>query len=145
MHSDIQKRIEEVSQQIRTEDDLLNDRTGHFLTTSGILVAAFAFGGTRPVNIALFGTVVAIIWLVCAHQSRQVIALLHRERKRLTSKIREGSDRNGFDTEVYELVEKGLFRFSNGFARPTNLLAWWLPSLFVIGWSVTIALLWRTA
>jgi hypothetical protein len=73
---------------------------------------------------ALLGAVVSLVWLTCGAQSWIVL-------RRLTQELDRSHDRD----EVEELVQKALpFKL----IRPINLLAWFLPFLFLFSWAVTV-------
>ena len=115
--TDVRKRIE-------TEDALLNTRTQIFLVLNGLLITALgAAGQSEPLKllIALLGLVVCVPWVLCAHQSWKVI-------RDLTIAITSDPG------PIERIVQNALFK--PGWKRPTDLLARFLPRVFVAVWVI---------
>jgi hypothetical protein len=115
-----------IRQRIEVEDALLNNRTTVFLAINGLWAASVGLGQDPSfrVGVVALGIMVSLLWWVCAWQSQRVIAAL-------TRKIA------AYDS-LEELVQARLKGF--GWLRPTNILAWWLPWLFIVAW--VILLIW---
>ena len=115
---------------IEVEDELLNSRTTILLGTNGLWAAAVGIGneGSLNIGIGILGLLLSIIWLMCSLQSWKVIkALTIRYHKLLDP----SNDRND---EVEQIVQDYLAR--QKWRRPTNILAQWLPILFLSVWII---------
>jgi len=125
---------------IQVEDSLLNSRTTIFLAINGLWIAVV--GRSDDVymrkGVATLGILISLMWLICSWQSLLLI-------RKLT---REYCDR--FDDELEEIVQAELsrpkwprFKKARLLLRPTNILANYLPSLFVITWALLLIYLAR--
>ena|SRR5690349_1492738 len=131
-----QEKIEAFTAQIRVEDGLFNTRTTLFLTPSGVLFAAYGWqqaAGPVRIGISVLGLVVAVIWFLGSMQVNAAIAALHKRRAELkqAAAAEKKIDRKDDPDAV---VHDALFGWH--IFRPTILLAWWLPWLFIVTWSV---------
>ena len=115
-------------QRIAAEDGLLNSRTGLFLFPNGLLAAAVGVASDDALRfyLSLLGFSVTLIWFLAALQSWLVI-------RALVIALISHPD----DDPVEAIVQKALFPWHP--FRPTNLLAFWLPGLFLVAW-VAIAI-----
>jgi hypothetical protein len=113
---------------IELEDELLNSRTTIFLATNGLWAAAVGISNDPYLMLGMgtLGILVSTMWLMCAWQSWRVI-------RALTIQHRKHSH-----DEVDEVVGEALWCH---LCRPTNILAQWLPGLFLAAWIVFLA--WR--
>jgi hypothetical protein len=131
------ENIEALSEQIRAEDGLFNARTGLFLTPSGILFAAYGWqrtDGPLRLGISILGLLVAVIWFLCSWQVNAALAALHTRRAELKKTEPDAQAQRKDDPDT--VVQGALFGWH--FLRPTVLLAWWLPWLFILTWSVPL-------
>jgi hypothetical protein len=123
---------DKVRQRIETEDELLNSRTTIFLGINGLWAAAVGIGNAPhlQIGITILGVLVSIMWLMCSWQSWQAIKALTRKHHQLA------------DDPVEEIVSGALWSRR---LRPTNILAHWLPTLFLFIWIVFLSwLLWSS-
>jgi hypothetical protein len=132
-----QEKIAAFTEQIRVEDGLFNTRTGLFLTPSGVLFAAYGWQrseGAVRFGISLLGLLVAVIWFLCSLQVNAALAALHARRAELKQASPDTHAAREDDPDV--VVHDALFGWRP--LRPTALLAWWLPWLFILTWSVPL-------
>lgn len=113
---------------VEVEDELLNSRTTIFLATNGLWAAVVGISNDPylMLGIGTLGALVSIMWLMCAWQSWRVIRALTIQH------LKHSHD------EVDEVVGEALWSHR---CRPTNILAQWLPGLFLAAWIVFLA--WR--
>jgi len=115
--------LDRVRERIQIEDELLNSRTTIFLATNGLWAAAVGFGDELHIRmgIGILGALVSIMWVMCSWQSWKVI-------RRLTICYEKTST-----DPIQKVVRCELWSTRY---RPTNILAKWLPILFVSAWVV---------
>ena len=113
---------------IEIEDELLNSRTTIFLATNGLWAAAVGISDDPHLRLGIgtLGILVSTMWLMCAWQSWRVIRALTIQH------LVHSHD------EVDEVVGEALWSHR---CRLTNILAQWLPGLFLAAWIVFLA--WR--
>jgi hypothetical protein len=131
-----QEKIEAFTAQIHVEDGLFNTRTTLFLTPSGVLFAAYGWqqaAGPVRIGISILGLVVAVIWFLSSMQVNAAITALHKRRAELKQSAAADSQVERKD-DPNAVVHDALFGWP--IFRPTILLAWWLPWLFIVTWSV---------
>ncbi|MBN1304875.1 MAG: hypothetical protein JXA13_10610 [Anaerolineales bacterium] len=106
------------------EDDLLLTRTGIFLTTNSILLAASRFNENLPlqVGVASLGLLLSILWLTTSWHSARVIKQLF-----LASK------------DVMPKKVRNLYSVKPILFRPTTVFAFIVPSLIILGWIAYLA------
>jgi hypothetical protein len=124
--SEEEANAKSIRQRIEVEDALLNNRTTIFLAMNGLWAASVGLGqdSSFRIGVGVLGVVVSLLWWICAWQSQRVIAALTREI--LVS------------TRLEELVQAKLKRFRWLWLRPTDILAWWLPWIFIVAWSILL-------
>jgi hypothetical protein len=130
--------IDKIRKRIEYEDELFNSRTTIFLATNGLWAAAVGVSSVLPlqIGIGILGVLVSIMWVMCSWQSWKVIRALTRNRLKLLK------DQIEYQAEyqVEEIVQDALWR--PGY-RPTNILAKWLPILFLSIWVIFLGwLIW---
>jgi hypothetical protein len=133
---------------IEFEDGLLNSRTSVFLIVNSLWLAAIGIGIDQNLRlgVVVFGLIVSLIWLICSLQSFLVIRGLTKVYLTL---IKTGGTFYADDIVQNQLSRpkwifvknpnrlKGIRRTLKRirlWLRPTNLLAVWLPGLFLIAW-----------
>ncbi len=102
------------------EDELLNTRTGVFLTANSILPVALGFQMQSlpfKLGIALFGLILSILWLMTSWHSFNIIRALFR------------LCRNDmpYDLDAIYKVKPILF-------RPNTVFCFLIPGVVIIGW-----------
>jgi hypothetical protein len=123
---------------IEFEDELFNSRTTIFLGTNGLWAAAAGISGDfhLQIGIGILGILVTMMWLMCSWQSQRVIKELTVEYLKLLKSSNDPENR------VEKTVQKALW---SPRLRPTNILAQWLPVLFLFVWTVFLVwLIWSS-
>ncbi len=93
---------------VEHEDSLLNTRTGIFLAINTILIAAIGKEGFKvPFIVEILGLIISILWILVAHFNRSTIREAHG----------------------YSVSTRKYF-------NPTDILAIWIPSVFILFWVV---------
>jgi len=116
----------ELRRRIEIEDELLNSRTTIFLGINGLWAAVVGVSDERGIQtgVAILGIIVTCMWLTCSVQSWQIL-------RRLTKTYLQ-SAKLGEGQSVEKIVHDVLRRYRH--FRPTNILAVWLPGLFLLVW-----------
>jgi hypothetical protein len=114
--------VEDYRKRITREDDLLNTRTGIFLVTNTLLMAASNISRTDlRLPGFILGFFITIFWMMCSRQSLNVL-------KQLTIKYR----RTYPSEQIENIVQNALPH--KMWMRPTYILAVILPVMFIITW-----------
>jgi hypothetical protein len=112
----IQKRID-------AEDTLLHARTTNFLVLNGLLLAGLGIKTYEEFHFVFIsiGILVSFIWIFIGWQSWKIIRQWHIEREKAFP--------NAIEVQVAKtaLLKPGPF-------RPTDLVAKWLPLIFLGSW-----------
>ena len=130
--------IDKIRKRIEYEDELFNSRTTIFLATNGLWAAAVGVSSVLPlqIGIGILGVLVSIMWVMCSWQSWKVIRALTRKRLKL---LKDQAEYQA-EYQVEEIVQDALWRPRY---RPTNILAKWLPILFLSIWVIFLGwLIW---
>lgn len=160
---------DKMRKRIEYEDQLFNSRTTIFLATNGLWAAAVGVSSVLPlqIGIGILGVLVSIMWVMCSWQSWKVIRALTRKRLKLLrdngvsrkiiilkgqrfaydseefwNNLFSGTPQAEYQAEyqVEEIVQDALWRPRY---RPTNILAKWLPILFLSIWVIFLGwLIW---
>jgi len=129
---------DKMRKRIEYEDELFNSRTTIFLATNGLWAAAVGVSNVFPlqIGIGILGVLVSIMWVMCSWQSWKVIRALTRKRLKL---LKDQAEYQA-EYQVEEIVQDALWRPRY---RPTNILAKWLPILFLSIWVIFLGwLIW---
>jgi hypothetical protein len=126
--SEIRKRIE-------VEDGLLNTRTTVFLAVNALLGTAVGASHNPQLQKWTTGFAIAlsILWFICSIQSWAVISQLTKYLMRVYGDVREEQMTSKAFVEK-KIVQTALKPFR--LLRSTNILAWWLPWLFILAWTI---------
>ena len=160
---------DKMRKRIEYEDELFNSRTTIFLATNGLWAAAVGVSEAPylQIGIGILGVLVSIMWVMCSWQSWKVIRALTRKRLKLIKdkcvsrkiviikgkrfeydsedfwyNLFSGTPQAEYQAEyqVEEIVQYALWRPRY---RPTNILAKWLPILFLSIWVISLGwLIW---
>lgn len=134
--------VNQIRKRIEIEDSLLNNRTTIFLATNGLWVAVVGIGSDAAIRlgIVVLGVLVSTMWVMCSWQSWRAISELTKEYLATAS-----TNKIEVIMEMEAIMKRSLWK--PGWKRPTDILARWLPILFLIAWAVAlpwlIVRLWR--
>ena len=121
-HSKDSEDLSRIQERIDAEDTLLHARTTIFLVSNGLLLASLgiqAYGSFRLVFV-LLGVLVTIVWVLVGWQSRRIIRAFHTERAKFSAAI------------AVQVAQRVLPK--PGLIRPVDLIALWLPLIFLLAW-----------
>jgi len=101
------------------EDELLNSRTGTFLTANTILFAAAQFQkeSLYSLGIAIVGIIVTIFWLLVSSRSARIIAYFY-----------------GICQEIMPKYMKFIYSYKKPRLTPTKIITKVLPLIILISW-----------
>lgn len=101
------------------EDELLNNRTGTFLTANTILFAAAQFQkeSIYSLGIAIVGVIVTIFWMLVSSRSARIIAYFY-----------------GICQDIMPKYMKFIYSYKKPRLTPTKIITKVLPLIILISW-----------
>jgi hypothetical protein len=123
---------------IEIEDNLLNSRTNIFLAINALWVAAVGIGGNVILQrgIVVLGIVVCLMWAISSLQSLFVIRGLTIAYLTLSTSESEKIVQFELSKPAWEWLKWRPLKWLRKSLRPTNVLAAWLPLLFLLAWLI---------
>ena len=113
---------QEIRKRMYEQSIHLNNRTNNFLLVNSILIAGSQLNKNTIISISIIvvGFILAIFWFLTSFQSKAII-------KNLAIAYHQNDD------DIDRLIEEK--KLPIGF-RPTDILAIWLPLIFLLLWIV---------